>query len=169
MSINGFFFLVLVLLVGMFSYFKPQAREEYLTQEVPQFELEQFVIYEITRAKIDRFFEGKHGKHFVDRYEIIDAKFTNNSKMMIESIRSNEALYKDNLIALKGDVHYVREDGFQFRSSEGTYDQNSSCIRTKGAFVLIKDGNKVDGTHLDYNINFDTVSADKVRGSYKLN
>ena len=153
----------------MFSYFKPQVREEYLTQEVPQFELEQFVIYEINRVKIDRFFEGAHGKHFVDRYEISDAKFTNNAKTMLESIRADTALYKGNLISLDGNVHYVREDGFQFRSSEGTYDQNSSRIQTKRAFVLTKDGNKVDGTHLDYNVNLDTVSADKVRGSYQLN
>jgi lipopolysaccharide assembly outer membrane protein LptD (OstA) len=153
----------------MFSYFKPQVREEYLTKEVPQFELEQFVIYEINGVKINRFFEGAHGKHFVDRYEISDAKFTNNSKMMLESIRADEALYKDNLISMDGNVHYVREDGFQFRSSEGTYDQNTSLIRTKGPFVLTKDGNKVDGTHLDYNVNLDTVSADKVRGSYQLN
>ncbi|MCX6075213.1 MAG: LPS export ABC transporter periplasmic protein LptC [Campylobacterales bacterium] len=169
MSINGFFLLVLTLLVGMFGYFKPQVRVEYLTHEVPQFELDQFVIYEINRAKIDRFFEGGHGKHFEDRYEISDAKFTNNSKTMFESIRADKALYKENLISLDGDVHYVREDGFQFRSSEGTYDQNSSRIQTKGAFVLTKDGNKVDGRHLDYNVNLDTVSADKVRGSYQLN
>lgn len=169
MSINRFFFFILALLIGMFGYFKPYEKKEYEVREVPQFELDQFVIYEITHAKIDRFFEGEHGKHFEDRYEIRDAKFTNNTKAMIESIRADEALYKENLISLNGDVHYVREDGFQFRSSEGTYDQNSSLIQTRGAFVITKKGTKIEGEHLDYNVNADRVSADKVRGSYQLN
>jgi len=169
MSINGFFLLILIFLIGMFGYFDPYERQKQEVREVPQFELDQFVIYEITRAKIDRFFQGAHGKHFIDRYEIRDAKFTNNSKTMVESIRADQVLYKENLISLDGNVHYVREDGFQFRSSEGSYDQNTSVIRTKGTFVLTKDGNQVDGTHLDYNVNLDTVSADKVRGSYQFN
>ncbi len=153
----------------MFGYFEPHERQKQEVREVPLFELDQFVIYEINRFKIERFFQGVQGKRFIDRYEISDAKFTNNSKIMSESIHSDNALYKENLILLDGNVHYVREDGFQFRSSEGSYDQNSSRIQTQGAFLLTKDGNKVEGSHLDYNVNLDTVSADKVRGSYQFN
>lgn len=168
MSINLFFFLILGLLVGMFSYFKPHEKQDYKAQEVPQFELEQFVIYEITPSKIDRFFEGEHGKHFEDRYEISGAKFTNNAKPLLESIRADDALYKGDLITLKGNVHYSRSDGLEFRSSEGMYDQNHSLIQTKGPFVLTKDQHKIEGTRLNYDLIHDTTSSDQVRGSYQI-
>lgn len=168
MSINWFFLLILGLLVGMFSYFKPHEKQHYETQEVPQFELEQFVIYEITPSKIDRFFEGEYGKHFEDRYEISGAKFTNNSNPLLESIRADDALYKGDVVALKGNVHYVRADGLEFRSSEGTYDQNHSLIQTKGPFIIMKDQHKIEGTRLNYDLVSDTTSADQVRGSYQL-
>ncbi len=168
MSINWFFLLILGLLVGMFSYFKPHEKQHYERVEVPQFELEHFVIYEITPSKIDRFFEGEYGKHFEDRYEISGAKFTNNTKSLLESIRADDALYKGDVITLAGNVHYLRADGLEFRSSEGTYDQNHSLIQTKGPFVLTKDQHKIEGTRLYYDLLYDITSADQVRGSYQL-
>ncbi|MDO9208851.1 MAG: LPS export ABC transporter periplasmic protein LptC [Sulfuricurvum sp.] len=168
MSINLFFVLILGLLVGMFGYFKPHEKQQYEAQEVPQFELEQFVIYEITSSKIDHFFEGEHGKHFENRYEISGAKFTNNAKPLLESIRADEALYKEDVITLKGHVHYSRADGLAFRSSEGIYDQNRSLIQTKGPFVITKDQHRIEGSRLNYDLVHDTTSADQVRGSYQL-
>lgn len=169
MSINVFFIFILSLLVGMFGYFKPMQSEQMSVNEVPQFELDQFVIYEISPQKIDHFFEGKHGKRFVDRYEISGAKFTDNEKVLIETIEANNALYKNDVISLDGNVHYTRSDGLEFRSNEGMYDKKDSLITTDGPFVITKNQNSIDGVHLNYDLKLDTVSANKIRGSYQLN
>lgn len=169
MSINIFFTLVLTLLVGMFSYFKPVERDQLSVKEVPLFELDTFVIYEISSTKIDRFFEGDHGKRFSNRYEVSVAKFTNNEKLLLESIRADKALYKDDIVSLDGKVHYARADGLQFHSNEGVYDQKRSLITTDGAFTITKNENIIQGTRLYYNLNLDTVSADQIRARYQLN
>jgi hypothetical protein len=168
MSINLFFVLILSALVGMYGYFKPTMFKEETKEEVPKFELESFVVYEISSLGIDRFFEGKYGKRFEDRYEVSSAKFSNNSRTLFESIRANNALYKDDVIALNGDVHYVREDGLQFRSHEGQYDTLHSLVTTRGKFVITQNNNRVDGTQLQLNTKSHTVSANAVSGSYQL-
>jgi LPS export ABC transporter protein LptC len=169
MSINVFFLLVLTLLLGMFSYFKPINSIQEKGAEVPQFELDQFVIYEISPSRIDHFFEGEHGKRFSDRYEATGAKFTNNERTLLESIQSRSALYKDDIVSLKGDVRYIRADGLQFHSNEGVYNQKESFVKTDGAFTITKNQNSVHGIRLHYDLSSDTVLADQVRGSYQLN
>jgi LPS export ABC transporter protein LptC len=168
MSINVFFAVLLGGLLAMFAYFKPSTPQNKNTKEVPKIELESFVVYEISARGVDRFFEGNVGKRFNDRYEVSSAKFSNNSKQLFESIRADEARYKDDFLTLTGNVHYVREDGLEFRSAEGTFDQNISVIRTKGPFVITQNHNRIDGTRLYYNTDQDTVTADAVRGSYQL-
>ncbi|MDD5212208.1 MAG: LPS export ABC transporter periplasmic protein LptC [Sulfuricurvum sp.] len=168
MSINFFFVLVLSALIGMYSYFKPTMFKEETKGEVPKFELESFVVYEISALGIDRFFEGEHGKRFEDRYEVSSAKFSNNSRTLFESISANSALYKDDIITLNGNVHYVREDGLQFRSDEGKYNALHSLVTTRGKFVITQNNNRVNGTQLQFNTKSHTVSANAVSGSYQL-
>ncbi len=152
----------------MFIYFKPIIFNDEIKTEVPKFELESFKIYEISTLGIDRFFEGDHGKRFEDRYEVSSAKFSNNSKTLFESISADEALYKDDIIDLEGNVHYVRADGLQFRSSEGKYDTPRSLVSTRGDFVITQSSNKVNGTQLRLNTQYHMVSANAVSGSYQL-
>ena len=169
MSINFFFILVLSALVGMYGYFKPTMFKAQTKEEVPKFELESFVVYEISKLGIDRFFEGEHGKRFDDRYEVSSAKFSNNSRNLFEYISAKDALYKDDVITLNGDVHYVREDGLQFRSNEGKYDTAHSLVSTHGDFVITQNNNRVSGSQLQLNTKNHTVSANAVSGSYQLN
>ncbi|MDD2829509.1 MAG: LPS export ABC transporter periplasmic protein LptC [Sulfuricurvum sp.] len=168
MSINLFFIVIFALLVGMFEYFQPHDISNKDMKEVPQFELNNFIIYEISPLKINRYFEGKHGLHYSDRYVIKEGKFTNNERALLESIRADNALYKGDLVTLNGGVHYVRSDGVNFYSEEGQYDQKNGLIKTDRAFKITKEGNSISGIHLDYNLNLDTVSADRIQGVYQL-
>lgn len=168
MSINLFFAFIFALLVGMFQYFQPHTLQESDKKEVPQFELDHFIIYEISTSKINRFFEGDNGIRFSDRYIVYNAKFSNNERELFESIRADNAHYKDDVVKLNGNVHYVRDDGLNFQSQEGLYDQKNGFVKTNGAFLITKEGNSVRGTHLYYNLNLDTVSADRIQGIYQL-
>lgn len=169
MSINLFFIFIFAMLVGMFQYFQPHTQQEEQKKEIPQFELDQFVIYEISSSKINRFFEGSHGIRFSDRYVVENAKFSNNERELFESIRSDHALYKDDIVTLNDNVVYKRADGLAFRSNEGKYDQKNGHVSTQGTFVITKESNSIRGEHLHYNLNLDTVSANRIQGIYQLN
>lgn len=168
MSINVFFVLLLGLLLGMYGYFNPSYTAHQDSREIPKIELISFELYEISPKGIDHILEGKEGKKFDDRYTVTSAKFSDNTKRLFQSIRSDDLKYQDDTVALKGNVHYVREDGLELRTNEGKYETKASLIQTAGAFVITQNGNRVEGDKLIYNTEHDTVSADRVRGSYNL-
>ncbi len=169
MSINRFFVLIALVLLGIFTYHKPIDQPLASDEETPKFSLEKFVIYEISESGIGRFFQGEKGDRYEDRYEVASAKFSDNSKKLFESIRSDHARYQDDVIYLNGNVHYVRADGLEFRSQEGIYDKKASLVQTKGDFVITQHAHRIDGTRLRYHTSADTVSADQIRGTYELN
>lgn len=168
MSINLFFLLLLGFLIGMFSYFSPNGKAPEDNREIPKIELTNFTLYEISPKKIDHILEGKEGKKFEEYYVITSAKFSDNTKKLFQSIRSDYAEYRDNVVKVDGNVHYVREDGLEFRSKEGMYNTKESLIQTKGSFIITQHMNRIDGTALNYNTELDTVSANQVRGSYQI-
>lgn len=168
MSINIFFVLLLGLLLGMYGYFTPNYTAHQDSREIPKIQLISFQMYEISPKGIEHILEGKEGKKFDDRYTVTSAKFSDNTKHLFQSIRSDDLKYQNDTITLKGNVHYVREDGLEFHSNEGKYDTNTSLIQTAGAFVITQNGNRVDGEKLYYNTEKDFVSADRIRGSYNL-
>lgn len=168
MSINLFFVLVLGLLLGMFGYFSPKYSATGEVKEIPQIELGRFVLYEISKRGIDHVLEGDEGKKFEDRYTVTSAKFSDNTKPLLQSVTSDQVEYKGERIDLKDNVHYSREDGLEFRSHEGTYDTKQSLIQTKGSFVITQKAHRIDGERLVYNNEKDTVSADRVQIRYQL-
>jgi len=168
MSINVFFVLILGLLLGMYAYFAPNYISPQESREIPKIELLSFTLYEISHKGIDNVLEGEEAKKFDNRYEVTSGKFSDNTKRLLQSIRSDTITYQDNLITLHGNVRYARQDGLEFRSNEGKYDTNSSVARTTGDFVITQNGNSVKGDRLYYNTDKDIVSADHIRGSYNL-
>lgn len=168
MSINLFFVFLLGLLIGMYSYFTPDYKALQDNRNIPKIELIDFTLYEISHKRIDHILEGKEGKKFDDYYVITSAKFGDNTKNLFQTIRSDNADYRNDIIKVDGNVHYVREDGLEFRSNEGIYNTKESLIQTKGPFVITQNANRIDGTALNYNTEHDTVSANKIRGSYQI-
>jgi len=168
MSINLFFIALLGLLIGMYNYFTPNYTPSNDVGEIPKIELFGFTLYEISHKGIDHILEGKEGKKFDESYTVTSAKFSDNTKTLFQTIKSDNVDYRSDLIKLKGNVHYAREDGLEFRSNEGQYNTDTSVIQTEGGFVITQKSNRIDGKKLHYNNENDTVSADNVRVSYQL-
>lgn len=168
MSINLFFIVLLGLLIGMYNYFTPNYTRSVESGEVPKIELSNFTLYEISPKGIDHVLEGKEGKKFDDRYTVTSAKFSDNTKRLFQTMQSNHVDYRSDHITLKGNVHYARADGLEFRSNEGKYNTKTSVIETQGAFVVTQKSNRIDGDKLHYDNEHNTVSADHVRVSYQL-
>jgi len=169
MSINQFFAALGVVLIGMTFVFKPFDDSASASEKLPQIELNHFSVYELNNKGLEHFFEAEQGKKFEDHYEVEKAKFSNNTHSLFETIRSDHAKYKSDIISLSGNVHYAREDGLNFHSDEAMYNQNASTISTEGSFIITKGAHKVEGTHLFYDLERESVTADKVRGSYYFN
>lgn len=168
MSINIFFILLLGLLLGMYNYFTPNYILSKDVGEVPKIELFSFTLYEISHKGIDHILEGKEGKKFDDRYAVTSAKFSDNTKTLFQTIESENVDYQSDIIKLKGNVHYAREDGLEFRSNEGKYNTDTAMIQTQGAFVITQKSNRIDGSTLLYDNKNNMVFADHVRVSYQL-
>ena len=168
MSINIFFILLLGLLLGMYNYFTPNYTHSQDAGEVPKIELFSFTMYEISHKGIEHILEGSEGKKFDERYTVTSAKFSDNTKNLFQTLKSDNLDYRSNVIILNGNVHYVREDGLEFRSNEGKYNTDTSVIQTQGAFIITQNANRIDGNQLHYDNENDTVSADHVRVNYQL-
>ncbi len=168
MSINLFFIFLLALLLGMFGYFTPKLTSAEEAKEIPQIELSQFKLYEISKRGIDHVLEGEKGEKFEDRYTVTSAKFSDNTKHLFQFVTSDQVEYKADRIDLKQNVHYARDDGLEFRSREGTYDTKRSTIRTNGSFVITQKAHRIDGDKLVYDTQYDTVSAERVQIRYQL-
>ena len=169
MSLNLFFLLVLGLLLGMFSYFPLEYQTYEQEGEVPKIELSRFSLYEISHQGVEHVLEGEEGKKFDAYYVITSAKFSDNTKKMVQSIQSNHAEYRSPLLDVKGDVRYLREDGLEFRCDAGKYDTKAGEVNVEGAFAITRSAHRIEGDRLEYNLNEDTLSAHNVRGSYQLN
>ncbi|MBD3809287.1 MAG: LPS export ABC transporter periplasmic protein LptC [Sulfuricurvum sp.] len=168
MSINLFFIFVLSFLVGMYGYFTPKFSPANDVKEIPQIELNQFKLYEISKRGVDHVLEGEKGERFEDRYTVASAKFSDNTKHLFQFVSSDQVEYKADRINLKQNVHYIRADGLEFRSREGIYDTKRSVIQTDGAFVITQKAHRIDGDRLIYDTERDTVSAKRVQIHYQL-
>lgn len=168
MSINIFFVLLLGLLMGMYGYFTPNYASQQESREIPKIQLIIFTLYEISNKGIDHILEGKEGKKFDERYTVTSGKFSDNTKPLFQSIRSDHIVYENDILKLNGNVHYVREDGLEFRSDEGKYNTNSAVVQTQGPFIITQNANRIDGEKLNYNTEQKIVTANQVCGSYQL-
>jgi hypothetical protein len=169
MPISLFFTLLLALLLGMYSYFKPSVTLKESIKNAPLFEMDYFVIYEITPNKISSSFSGDYGAKFHDYYYATNAKLTSNKRELLESIRADRSVYKGDILNLKGNVTYVREDGLKFCFDEGIYNQKRSFAKTNGSFIITKNQHKVKGSQLYYDLTHDTVNASQITAIYQLN
>lgn len=168
MSINLFFLLAFGFLMGMFGYFSPNYAVPKDSAEIPTIELSDFTLYEISKRGIDHILQGEEGKKFEAYYAVTSAKFSDNTKNLFQTIRADNAVHRSDILKLNGNVHYVREDGLEFRSQEGTYNSKTSNIHTEGSFAITQNGSRVDGNSLLYNTQQDTVSANKIHAIYQL-
>jgi LPS export ABC transporter protein LptC len=168
MTINLFFVALFALLLGMYGYFTPNYPSVQESREIPKIELSNFTLYEVSKKGIDHILEGKEGKKFEEYYTVTSAKFSDNTQPLLQSIRSNYAEYRNDVINLNENVHFVREDGLEFRSNEGKYETKKSLVYVNDSFVITQNSNRIDGNNLIYNNKYDTVSAENVQIRYQL-
>ncbi len=168
LNINTFLFLISAILFSIFVFIKPFDIHKAETKEVAMLELNDFVIYELDTKGLNTKLIGAHAFKFTNRYEIDDVDYTDSKNELSDNLTAKFGKYQDDIIDLKGEVHYTRVDGIHFESDEAQYKNKLGVVSTQKDFKLYQDKSWFHGTKLFFNTKKETYNAKSVTGSYQL-
>lgn len=152
----------------IFFLFKPLSIKEQSFTDVPLFEVGLFTIYEINTFGLDSILLGTKATRYVDRYDMDNVNFTDNTQKYIANIKANNGVYKNDIITLKQDVIYNREDGLSFSSDEAIYNKKNSIVKTNHKYVAYSGKNKLVGSSLVYNNLKNRTKSKNITVTYQL-
>jgi len=167
-NINILFSVISSGLLMIFFLFKPLDVKKQSFNDVPLFEVGSFTIYEINTFGLDSVLIGTKGIRYTDRYDIDNVNFTDNTQKYIANIKANNGVYKNDIITLKNDVVYNREDGLSFFSDEAIYNKKSSILKTNHKYVAYSGKNKLVGSSLVYNNLKNITKSKNITATYQL-
>jgi len=136
--------------------------------EIPMFELTSFTLYELNRVGLQTLMLGDNAIRYEDRYTVSNINYTDNSRDYIANMQAKYGLYKDNIIDLKEDVVYAREDGLNFETSRVIYNKNSSIATADSDYVSYQGENVIQGSFVKYNNSLNRVKSKNVTATYQL-
>lgn len=165
---NRFFILIFVIFATIFFLFRPLDVKKDDYKDIALFEIYKFTSYEFTPFGLSTLMQGDKGVRFSDRYTISKLDYTDNTKEYRANLKSNDGIYKDDVLYLNGDVLYTREDGLSFSSDEATYDKKKQLASTQKKFIAYMGKNRAIGQDLKYNNDLKTLSARDVYATYHL-
>ncbi len=119
--------------------------------DVPQFDLNNFTLYELDTQGLTTLMTGKESVKYSNRYEVKKIDYTDNSKEFIANMKADNGLYKNDIVDLVGNVLYTREDGLVFESDKITYNKKTTVASSNGNFVMYRGSDIIHGTSLKFN------------------
>ena len=148
--------------------FKPLDVKQQNFVDVPLFELQSFVVYEINQLGLDTMMLGSNAIRYSDRYTVKNIDYTDNSKDYIVNMKANNGIYKNNIVVVNDDVVYTREDGLTFQTKEAVYNKKTSIAKTDTPYILYQGQNRVTGSSIIYNSKLNTIQSNQVVAKYQL-
>ena len=168
MNINVFFSLLFLGLAMIFVLFKPLNLKEQSFADVPIFELDFFTLHELDIFGLSTLMTGDGSVKYDDRYLVTNIDYTDNSREYIANMKADEGLYKDDAVALDGDITYIREDGLTFKADRAVYDKKTEIIQTDSEFTSFRSSNAINGSSLKYHNDSQKIEAKNVTIKYQL-
>ncbi len=170
MNINIFFLVISTGLLVVFIGFKPMNVKQQEFVDVPLFELMEFTLYELNQDGLVTIMKGNKATRYEDRYKVTNIDYTDNSKKYMANMRADKGLYKDKneVLDLKDNVIYNREDGFIFETEKINYNKVTSIAKTNKKYVMYKDDHKITGTSLIYNNSSNKIASKNIIAIYHL-
>ena len=148
--------------------FKPLNIKEQKLQDTPLFELNNFETKELNEKGLSAITKGSRGIRYNDRYKVIDLDYIDNTGQYLAEIKSNTAVYKDDLINLNGDVVYTRENGFVFKTQKASYNTKTKIAISKTRYTSQMGQDRATGSYLEYNNDTGTIKSKNIVANYKL-
>ena len=158
----------MAVLGSIYIFFKPLNIKQHIYVDVPLFELKEFTLYELEKSGMHTMMLGSEATRYKNRYTVKDIDYTDNSKEYIANMKAKNGLYKNNLVTLRGDVTYVREDGLTFQTQEAKYNKRTTNIVSTVGYVAYLNGSTIKGTYIRYNNNKNRVFSKNVQAKIQL-
>ncbi len=152
----------------IFLLFKPLNIKEQEFNDVPLFEIVNFIMYELNEKGLQTFMTGDKTLRYSDRYTVDKIDFTDDSKGHISNMKADTGLYKDNMVDLNGNISYVREDGLAFETQTMTYNTKTSVAKTDSDYVAFRGKSTMKGSSLEYNSIKNKIKSKNVLITYQL-
>lgn len=168
MNINYFFVFFSVILAAILFLFKPAEIAQRVSSEVPLFTISAFTMHEIDKEGLTTFMNGDKATKYANRYVVEQMDYTDNSKEYIANMKSDNGIYKNEIVYLDGNIVYVREDGLTFKTDKATYNKKTTVAKADGEYILYRGDNTVKGRGLVYNGSLETIKSKNVNATYQL-
>ncbi len=130
-------------------------------------EIKSFIMYELNKKGMISITHGSKSHRYLKYSTIKDLNYTDNSNKFMANIKAKDALYKNDIINLSGDVVYNREDNLVFKSQEAIYNQIENTISTTKKYILYQNKNIVKGSSLQFNNISGKIKSKNVVATYK--
>jgi len=148
--------------------FKPLKIKENKFVDVPLLEMNKFIMYELNTAGLQTFVAGKSSLRYANRYIVNEIDFTDNSKKFISNMKADLGVYKNNILNLKGNITYIREDGLEVKSKSMVYNTKTSIVKTDEEFKSYLGENQMSGSSMIYDSVKRNLKSKNVTMIYKL-
>ena len=168
MNINIFFVVIFSGLLMVYLFFKPLDIKQQEYRDVPLFEILSFTLYELNNVGLTTLMNGNKATKYSDRYAVSGINYTDNSKKYIANMKADNGLYRDEVVNLKGNVVYNREDGLFFETEELSYNKKTSIAYTDKKYILYRANDKVVGSSLTYNNLLNKIESKNVVINYEI-
>ncbi len=168
MKLTHFFIILLLFSVSIFVFLQPGSYTRSRDSKVPQLEIEDFSVYELTTEGVKSVLSGTVGRQFSTHYEVENAHYVENKKVLSEHLYADVGKFEKEIAYLDENVRYFREDGLSFESDHAVYDTKKETLYVPKKFIFTQNENVVYGSELNYNAKTGKMSAQKVDASYYL-
>ena len=152
----------------IYIFFEPLKIKQQEFTDIPLLVIDNFVMYELQSGGLKTIMAGTKSFRYANRYTVDDVNFTDNAKEYISNMQANNGVYKNNIIDLKGDVVYKREDGLTFKSDTLIYNTKSSIAQTQDEYLAYRNQNSMHGVSFVYNALNNTMKSKNVTVKYQL-
>lgn len=169
MNINYFFLFVSVILMMILFLFEPKEMAKNRFGDIALFSISPFTMYEFDKNGLITLMNGKEAERYINRYTVEGIDYTDNSKEYIANMKAKNAIYKDEMVYLDGDIVYSREDGLTFETQKATYDKKKSTAIVDAEYIVYMGKNRAVGQGLEYNSASKKLKTQDVSITYQLN
>ena len=152
----------------IFFLFKPLNIKEQKFVDVPLFEIDAFMMHELSNKGLQTLMTGAKGTRYSNRYTVKGIDFTDNTESYIANMKADFGVYKDDILNLDGNVHYKRNDGLVFKTQKIVYNKKTSIAYVNQSYIAYKGTNKVTGTSLEYNNLLNQLQSTNVVANYNI-
>ncbi len=136
--------------------------------DVPIFELTSFTLHELDKTGLQTTMLGDSAVRYEDRYLVTNIDYTDNTKEYIANMKAKQGLYKDEIVDLKEDIVFAREDGLIFLTQKATYSKKTGIVVSEGDYRSYLGENIIDGSFIKYNNSLRRIESKNVTARYQL-